>query len=232
MSKDGGKTWIDLSEKIPGMPKERWITRVECSHFDEGTCFLAIDRHRNDNLKPYLFKTTDYGQTWTSIANNLPVDSPVHVVRESSKNQNLLYAGTENGLYASADGGAKWHHLTAGLPPAITVHDLVIHPRDRDLVIGTHARSVYVMDAGPLEELIPEVAAADAHLFAVKAARPVTPRTPAVESKDYTGQNPPFGAVIHYLATGPAVLEIKDADGKAVARWSRPPKASTTSSGT
>src|SRR5262245_59288010 len=172
-------------------------------------------------MKPYLFRSTDYGQTWTSITSHLPGESPVHVVRESSKNKNLLYAGTEHGLYASIDGGAKWHHLTAGLPHAVTVHDLVIHPRDRDLVIGTHARSVYVMDAGPLEELTDDVVNSDAHLFAVKSVAPVTPREGTADPKAFAGTNPPAGAVIHFLAAGDAVLTVADKDGKAVAKWSK-----------
>src|SRR5262249_43014530 len=141
------------------------------SHFAEGTAYLTIDRHRNDDQKPYLFKTTDFGQTWQSLAAGLPQHVAVHVVRESSRNKDLLFAGTEFGLYTSLDGGRRWHHLKNGLPPGVTVHDLVIHPRDRELVLGTHGRSIYVMDIAPLEEVTPKVLAGDLHLFDV---RPVT----------------------------------------------------------
>ena len=200
----GSVVWTDLSDKVPGVPGERWITRIECSHFAEGTAYLTIDRHRNDDLKPYLFKTTDYGTTWKSLANNLPPEAPVHVIRESSKNKELLFAGTENGLFISQDGGQKWQHFTNGLPPAVIVHDLVIHPRDRELVIGTHARSIYIVDIVPLEEMNEKAVAAAAHLFDIKPATAFqpkprdTPSAPAGVMRQYLADNPPFGATIYY----------------------------------
>ena len=111
VSKDDGKDWTDVSDKIPGVPKARAIPKIECSHFDAGTAFVAVDRHRNDDFKPYIFMTTDYGETWKPLASNLPPGAVVGVVRQSSKEKDLLFAGTELGLYVSFDGGAKWHHL-------------------------------------------------------------------------------------------------------------------------
>jgi photosystem II stability/assembly factor-like uncharacterized protein len=213
VSKNGGQDWTDLSERVPGVPPERWITRVECSHFDDATAYLTIDRHRNDDLKPYVFKTTDYGATWKSLANNLPAEAPVHVIRESSKNKDLLFAGTENGLFISQDGGRSWEHFTNGLPPAVIVHDLVIHPRDRELVIGTHARSIYVMDVAPLEEMSEKVRGGDAYLFDVKPAvayrlKPrENPSAPAGVTRQFFAENPPFGATIYYHLTKPAADE-------------------------
>src|SRR5262249_46126279 len=157
-TRDGGQNWTDLSDKIPGVPPDRWITRVECSYHAEGTAYLTLTRYRNDDLKPYVFKTTDFGATWKSLTNNLPPEGPVHVIRESAGNKDLLFVGTEFGLFTSVDGGARWHRLRGGLP-TVAVHDLVIHPRDRDLVIGTHGRSVYVMNIAPLEALTPKVLA-------------------------------------------------------------------------
>ena len=227
VSKDDGKEWLDLSEKIPKLPPERWFTRVECSHFDEATAYVTIDRHRNDDLKPYIFKTTDYGQTWLPLANDLPPEAPVHVLRESSKNKELLFAGTENGLFISQNGGRHWQHFTNGLPPAVIVHDLVIHPRDRELVIGTHARSIYVMDIAPLEELT-DKAASDAYLFDVKPAttfmvkqRDTNP-APTGVTRYYTAPNPPFGATIYYhlkqAVSEPPTLTVTDGDKKVIAR--------------
>jgi photosystem II stability/assembly factor-like uncharacterized protein len=213
VSRDDGKNWTDLSDKIPDVPADRWITRVECSHFDEGTAYLTVDRHRNDDLKPYVFKTTDFGATWKPLANNLPQEGPVHVIRESSKNKDLLFAGTENGLFISQDGGRKWQHFTNGLPPAVIVHDLVIHPRDRELVIGTHARSIYVMDIAPLEEMTEKVRADDAHLFDVKPATAFRVATrenmaaPQTVPRHLIAENPPFGAAIYYHLAKPAVEE-------------------------
>jgi photosystem II stability/assembly factor-like uncharacterized protein len=223
MSRDGGKTWTDLTEKVPGMPADRWITRVECSHHAEGTAYLTIDRHRNDDLRPYVFKTTDYGASWTRLAGNLPEEGPVHVIRESAKNKDLLFAGTEFGLFATLDGGKRWHHLKNGLPPMVTVHDLVIHPRDRELVIGTHGRSIYVIDIAPLEELTTKTLTSDAHLFNMKPALAVKPREPETPAgaKEYKAPNPPFGAVISfYLKTPlaqPVSVAVTDASGKAIA---------------
>src|SRR5262249_13002873 len=104
VTRNGGKDWEELTEQIPG-PKDRWVTRVECSQHAEGTAYVTIDRHRNDDLRPYVFKTTDFGATWAALANNLPREGPVHVVRESSRNPELLFAGTEWGLFGSLDGG-------------------------------------------------------------------------------------------------------------------------------
>lgn len=151
LSKDDGKNWTDLSKNIPNVPDARWINRIEPSRYAEGTAYLAIDRHRNDDQAPYLFRTTDYGATWQSLVNNLPANGSVHVIREDPRNKDLLYVGTEFALFASLDSGASWHRLRNGLP-TIPIHDLFIHPRDRELVIGTHGRSIYVMDvalAGP-----------------------------------------------------------------------------------
>lgn len=232
VTRDGGQNWTDLSEKVPGVPPERWISRVECSHFDAGTAYLTIDRHRNDDLRPYVFKTTDYGASWVNISNNLPDDAAVQVIRESSKNRDLLFVGTETGLFASLDGGKKWHHLkNNGLPPAVPVHDLVIHPRDRELVIGTHGRSIYVMDIAPLEELTAKALSSDVHLCDVKPATALAlkaPETPST-SKAYRAPNPPVGAVVHYYlrspAPGPVSLTVTDASGKTVASLSGPHQA-------
>src|SRR5262249_12897460 len=150
------------------LPPERWISRVECPHFAEGTAYLAIDRHRQDDQAPYLFRTTDYGATWQALSAGLPAEGPVLVVREDAHNKNLLFAGTEFGLFVSLDAGRSWHRF-GGLP-TVAVPDLVIHPRDRDLVIATHGRSLFVLDVAPLEEASADVLQAEAHLFDVKPA--------------------------------------------------------------
>ena len=224
VTRDGGKTWTDLSKNIPNVPQARTIARIECSHFDAGTAFVAIDRHRNDDLRPYLFKTTDFGATWVPIANNLPSDEAVNVIRESSKNKNLLFAGTDVGLYVSLDGGAEWYHYR-GLP-TVPVHDLLIHPRDRDLIIGTHGRSIYVMDVAPLEELTEKIRKSSVHMFAVKPATLFEYRkseTP-VPAGQYKGANPPFGAAVsYYLRSAPAspvTLTVQDASGTTIATLS------------
>lgn len=212
---DGGANWTDVSTKVPGVPKDRHITRLECSHHDEATAYLTIGRHRNDDHKPYVLKTTNFGDTWTSISNNLPADGPVNVIRESSRNPNLLFVGTEYALFASLDGGKIWYHFKAGLP-VVPIHDLVIHPRERDLVIGTHGRSIYVVDINPLEELTPKILAQPAHLFSVRAATSYTPAKTEVKGKAYIAPNPEYGAAVYYYLKNPAKdlnIAIKDAKG-------------------
>jgi photosystem II stability/assembly factor-like uncharacterized protein len=219
-SPDAGKTWQDLSATVPGLPQDRWITRLECSHINEGTVYLAIDRHRNDDLCPYLFRSTDHGKTWTSLAAGLPHAGPVHVIREDPINMELLYAGTENGLFVSLDRGISWHKQT--LLPTVPVHDLVVHPRDGELVIGTHGRGIYIMDVKPLqEEMGPKVFAEPAHLFAIRPATAFRPRIlHTLGNKTYSGENPPYGAGIYlHLREAPKVaptVTITDQAGKKI----------------
>lgn len=155
VSRNAGANWTDVSANIPKVPETRWITRLECSHFDEGTAYLSLSRHRHDDRRPYVFRTTDFGASWTSVSGNLPAEGPVHVVRESPRNRDLLFAGSEFGLFVSLDRGRSWHAFRRG-PPAVAVHDLVIHPRERELVIATHGRGAHVLDIAALEEVTAE----------------------------------------------------------------------------
>lgn len=222
VSRDGGAHWADLSDHIPDMPPQRWISRIECSHFDAGTAYLAIDRHRNDDRAPYLFKTADYGTTWVSLAKDLPPGGPVLVMRADSRNKDLLFAGTEFGLFVSVSGGAHWQRLSGGLP-TVAIHDLVIHPRDRELVIGTHGRSIYIMDIAPLEEIAPRVLAAEAHLFNVKPAARFLYRGAQgwAGAKTFAAANPPYGSTIAYYLkntpTKPVQVVISDVLGNTLA---------------
>jgi photosystem II stability/assembly factor-like uncharacterized protein len=218
----GDSGWTELSDHIPGLPPERWITRVECSHATEGTAYVTIDRHRNDDTSPYIFRTTDYGAHWQPLAHNLPPEGPVHVLREDPRNPDLLFAGTEFGLFVSLDAGAAWQALRGGLP-TVAVSDLVIHPRDRDLVIATHGRSLFVLDVAPLEEWSERVRAAEATLFDVKPAALFPSRSPHAlkGNKPFAAPNPPFGAAIWYFlrdkAAQPVRLSVTDALGNTVA---------------
>jgi photosystem II stability/assembly factor-like uncharacterized protein len=219
VTRNDGATWTDVSARIPDVPVARHISRLECSPFDEGTAWLTIDRHRNDDRKPYLFRTDDFGATWKPLANNLPKDGPVHVVRADPRNRHLLFAGTEFGLFFSLNDGASWQHLGSGLP-TVAVHDLVIHPRDRDLIIATHGRGMYIVDIAPLEEMTETVRAAPYHLFDVKLATLFEYRGGhgTGEGKNYRAPNPPFGAAIWYSlrekTAQPVRLQIADAAGR------------------
>jgi photosystem II stability/assembly factor-like uncharacterized protein len=220
VSTNGGKDWQDVSERVPNLPEERWITRLEASAHDDATVYLSASRHRNDDAGAYVFKSSDYGQNWRSLAENLPSQGPVHVVREDPRNSDLLYAGTEFGLFVSLDGGAVWHkqaHL-----PTVPVHDLAIHPRERELVIATHGRGIYVMDAAPLQEMTPRALGADAYLFEMKPAAAFRKRTQqALGTRTYYGENPAYGASIYYYFAQalrhPPLLTVTDKDGAKVA---------------
>ncbi len=140
ITKNNGVTWEKINK---GLPK-KWVSRIEASRFDRGTVYISLNGYRDDDFDKYIYKSSDYGKTWLSIANNLPC-GPINVVREDPKNKNILYIGTDIGVYISIDSGKSWTTLGTGLP-TVAVHDLVIHPRENDIIIGTHGRSVYVLN--------------------------------------------------------------------------------------
>jgi photosystem II stability/assembly factor-like uncharacterized protein len=234
LSRDGGKSWTNVRAAIPGVPPFTWVSRVTPSRFDAATAYVTFDGHRSDDFKPYIFRTTDYGRTWTPLSANLPAHEPVYVITEDLKNPNLLFVGTEFSVYASVDGGRSYHRLMNGFP-TVAVHDLVIHPRDGDLIAATHGRSMWILDdITPLQQLNDAVTSADAFLFRNKVAtkwrgisrgatrghflfrgrNPLTiaQRPPANSSSEL--QN---SAAIHFWLksppSGPVQLEIASADG-------------------
>ena len=173
VTRDGGKTWTNVRPNIPAsvVPVRTWVSRVEPSHFEAGTAYVSFDGHRSDNFNSYILKTTDFGRTWTSLTAGFPAKQPVYVVKEDLKNPNLLFAGTEYGVHASVDGGATWRPLNGGGFPTVAVHDLVIHPREGDLIAATHGRSLWILDdITPLQQLTLAVLASDMHLFRNKVA--------------------------------------------------------------
>jgi photosystem II stability/assembly factor-like uncharacterized protein len=166
VTRDGGATWTDVAPNLTGVPPTTWVPHVEPSHSDDAVAYAVLDDHRRGNWTPYVFRTDDHGATWTSLATD-DVFGFTHVIREDPVEPDLLFLGTEFGLYVSVDGGASWIQWTDGLPPA-PVRDLVIHPRDHDLVLGTHGRSVWVVDdIRPLRALAAEgsVSASPVTLF-------------------------------------------------------------------
>ena len=225
VSKDSGANWTNVSKNVPGIGEMYHINRVEPSHYDAGTAYLAVDGHRFDDLKPYLFVTRDYGATWSSIVGNLPTTGTVNVVREDPKNKDLLYAGTEFGLYISIDGGREWKQFMSGLP-TVRVDDILVHPRDNDLIIGTHGRGIYILDdISALQQLNSgKVLDKDAFLFDV---RPGTQWLNDVRlnrysggAKLYRGNNPqPGTAISYYLKAAPSTevkITISDYTGKVI----------------
>jgi photosystem II stability/assembly factor-like uncharacterized protein len=229
VTRNEGKDWSDLTGNLPREARGFWVSSVEASHFEEGTAYVAIDGHRNDVFAPFVLMTTDFGKTWRSITNNLARNAPVKVVREDPFNKNLLFLGTEFGFFLSFDRGANWTRFMPGLP-TVAVDDIMVHPRERDLIIGTHGRSIYVMDdIRPLEELTPEVQNADLHLFSIRPALEFQylPANIEFSGKDkFKAPNPPFGTYISFYLKSYAgedySITIADSSGKTVRKMSGP----------
>jgi photosystem II stability/assembly factor-like uncharacterized protein len=223
ITRDEGKNWTNITPK--DLPEWSRISQIEASPFDAGTAYVAVDRHQSDDLRPYIYKTTDYGQSWTKLTNGIPEGSFVRSVREDPKKRGLLYAGTENGIYVSFNDGADWRSLKLDLPTT-PVHDLVI--KDNDLVVATHGRAFWILDdVSPLRQFSDDVAKQDVHLYTPAPAYRIQAGKPAEhDSLKGTAQNPPAGAVIYYYlkdAPKPGAetkLEILDASGKVIRKYS------------
>jgi photosystem II stability/assembly factor-like uncharacterized protein len=202
ITEDGGKNWRKL-EKFPGVADMSYVSRIITSNHDANTAYVAFDNHQNNDFKPYLLKTTDAGRTWTSLSSNLPKNGPVWAIAEDHVNPNLLFVGTEFGLFFSIDGGQKWIQLKGGLP-TIAVRDLNIQKRENDLVVGTFGRGIYILDNyTPLRLLKPEMLRQDAAVFPLKDAlmyiqsQPLGGRGKSFQGETfYTADNPPFGATV------------------------------------
>jgi photosystem II stability/assembly factor-like uncharacterized protein len=197
VTRDNGKTWDKLNDRIAGNPGY-WVSRVAASPSDPATAYVAYTGFRNDDFRPFLYKTTDYGATWTSLASGLPA-GPVNVVREDPKNPRLLFAGTDFGVYVSIDGGQSWLQFEGGMPTQ-PVHDLKVQPRESDLVVATHGRGAFIAQIKALEELTPAILAKDAHLFGVVAKpRWIGQDRRESSSSNFDGESVPPGLAISYL---------------------------------
>jgi photosystem II stability/assembly factor-like uncharacterized protein len=201
VTRDGGATWKNVVEKLPGVPKGTYVGRVVASRHAEGTAYVTFDGHRSNDFGVHVYTTADYGETWKNIGGGLPQNNGVaRVIREHVRNPDLLFAGTEYGVYASWDRGANWTRMKMNLPTA-RVDDILIHPRDNDLVIGTHGRSIWIMDdITPLEQLNEKALASDLYLFDVRPATAwrMWNRSWFSGNKEFVAPNPPYGAIIDY----------------------------------
>ncbi|HVE82584.1 MAG TPA: hypothetical protein VND93_07040 [Myxococcales bacterium] len=225
LTRDGGKSWTNVVGNVRGLPRASWVSWVEASRAAAGTAYAAFDRHTFGDMTPWVFRTTDYGKSWTRIAGpEQGVRGYAHVIREDPVQRSLLYCGTEFGLWISTDGGQKWNEFKGGNFPAVAVRDLAFQARDGDLVIGTHGRGIWIIDdLTPLRALSAEVAAKDAVFL---PGRPVQQRLYANGGwadgdAVFVGENPPSGAVITYYQRarhlfGPIRIEVLDPAGKAV----------------
>jgi hypothetical protein len=202
VSQDGGATWTEVGRNIPGGTRQYYVSRVEASWHDPATAYASLDGHRSDDLSPYVYVTRDYGETWTSIVGDLPAFGNVNTVRQDPKNPTVLYVGTEFGFYISGDEGQSWERFMPNLP-VVRIDDVVVHPRDGDLVLATHGRSVWIMDdITPLQAMREEMLSESAHLFepreAVLWANEVQRTRSVTGDQNWTGENASEGTAIQY----------------------------------
>ena len=205
VTEDGGKTWRKI-ESFPGVPDMTYVSRIAASQHDADTVYAAFENHKRSDFAPYLLKSTDRGKSWTSIKSNLPANGPVLAIAEDHVNPNLLFMGTEFGVFFTIDGGQKWIQLKGGMP-TISVRDLAIQKRENDLVVGTFGRSIYILDNyTPLRVLKPEMLNQEAVLFPVKdsimyiQSQPLGGRGKAFQGEAFfTAENPSYGATFTYF---------------------------------
>jgi photosystem II stability/assembly factor-like uncharacterized protein len=233
VTRNAGQTWTKVGTGgLPGLTRaDIWVSRVEPSHHTRGTAYVSLDGHRFALHTPWIFKTTDYGKTWTRISNGLPDGSPIYVVKEDLKNPNLLFAGSEHAAYYSLNGGQNWSRLNNNLP-TVAVHDLQVHPREGDLIAATHGRGFWIMDdISPLQQMTPEVQAADAHLFRNRVATEWMTIQPQNNGGQlaFMGENPTRNAIINYYlsprVSGDVRFEVADAEGRSTCSATIPAKA-------
>jgi len=219
VTQDFGTTWTNVAENIPGAPKEGWVTRVQPSRHAAGRCYVTYGNFRINDNKTYVFQTDDYGKTWKSINGNLPAEEPCHVIREGLTNPNLLYLGTEFGLWVSFDRGETWSKFKSNFP-TVPIHDLQIHPRELDLVIGTHGRSIWTLNVSAFEEM--SISNRDKALHVTKPQTVYLLNRPNGSmgydgDRGWTAPNSQPGTDICYFlkaeASGRAEITIQDANG-------------------
>jgi hypothetical protein len=219
ITRDGGKHWTNVVKNIPELPPNTWVSTIEASHFDPAVAYATFDGHATGDMKTHVYRTKDYGATWTSLSTS-ELSGYAHVVREDLVNANLLFLGTEFGLFISIDGGAHWAQFKGDLPN-VAVRDAVIHPRESDLILATHGRGVYILDdLTPIRALTPEILSKD---FAPLPSRPSALALPASEQRfdgnsEYVGRTLPEAAGIVYYQKkrhvfGDLKLDVYDEKG-------------------
>jgi len=225
LTRDGGKSWTNVVKNVKGLPKASWVSWVEASRFSPGTAFAAFDRHTFGDMAPWVYRTTDFGKTWTRIvAPEQGVRGYAHVVKEDLVVSSLLFVGTELGLWISLDSGRHWSEFKGGDFPSVAVRDFQIHPREHDLVLATHGRGIWIIDdITPLRHFSSDVLTREVAFLPTRPAQQrvqTTGNWPEGDAK-FVGPNPTGGAEIAYYQRarhlfGPLKLEVLDADGKVV----------------
>ncbi len=226
VSRDGGDTWTEVGSNIDAVNDTTYVSRVIASAAGDGVAYVTLDGHRDGDFSPYVFKTTDFGETWTEKTDGLPESGPVNVIVEHPDNPDVLFLGTEHALFASTTAGDAWAEVESGLPNTL-YDDLKIHPREKDLVVATHGRGLWILDdTTPIAEWS-SAANDDAHLFSIQPAtiRNFWKNTSYRSQASWAGENPPFGALISYRLDEPADsvrLTIRNDDGDVVRRLDGP----------
>jgi hypothetical protein len=223
VSRDGGTTWTEVSSNVDGVPDGTYVSRVLASRRAPGVAYATFDAHRDGDLAPYVFRTEDFGAGWRPLTAGLPPEGSVNVIVEHPRNPDLLFLGTEHALFVSTDSGRRWARFRANLPTTL-YDDLAIHPRDDDLIVATHGRSLWILDdLRPLVDWSHEVAAARAHLFPIRVAR-ITQYWKDTSYRGqaaYAGANPAEGAILSYhlaAAVDSVSLTVSDTTGREVRR--------------
>ncbi len=230
VSSDGGDSFTSVTDRLPGAPDMMWVNTIDFSRSHAGRGYVAANNYRNDDYGNYAWVTDDYGETWRSIADGLPVGAVTRTVREDPRNPNVLYMGTEMGLFYSNDNGHSWMELRGDMP-TMAINDLIVHPRDNDLVLATHSRGVWILDnVNALQEMDVVLAAADSdddpppvHLFSMEPAEQIRYRFDGAQVGDavFFGENPPAGGIIDYwlgFESEDVTIAIENASGAEVAR--------------
>lgn len=221
VSRNGGATWTDAQSKFPGLPKDSWFAGVEPSRHAAGTVYVVVDNHRSNDMANYVYRSTDFGSTWTRIEGDLPPNRVVRTIREDVRNPKLLYLATEFGVFFSPNTGANWLPLRANMP-LMPFNDIAIHPRDNALVLGSHARGVWVLDQlNALQELTPDVTAMPAQLFTMQPAYQIrtTNLRPHTGDMIFRGENPANGALVDFWLRDEGTkvaLSVHDSTGRLV----------------
>jgi photosystem II stability/assembly factor-like uncharacterized protein len=220
LTRDGGKNWSNVTPK--DMPEWSMISLIDPSPHDRDTAYVAVDRHRLDDFRPYIYKTTGYGKQWTKLTNGIPATAYVHVVREDPKQRGLLYAGTETGIFVSYDDGVRWQSLQLNLPQC-PIDDLTVH--DDDLIVATHGRAFWILDdITPLRQLQANTGDEEVHFFTPRTAYRTHVFSFPVPRGMNLGMNPPSGVILDYslkeTPKDPVQLEILDSQGKVIRKYS------------
>ena len=223
VTRDGGKSWKNVVSHVNGVPKNAWVSYIDAGQFDAGTAFVTFDAHTLGDTKPYAYVTRDYGETWAPLmSSNSPVRGYAHVIRQDPISHQLLFVGTEFGLWVSLDAGKVWAQYKGGNMPSVAVRDIAIHPRDSDLVVATHGRGIWIVDdITPLRALTPEALAKDAFFVQARSAvQSISGGGGWVNGDaEFVGPNPSDDAVITYYQRrrhifGDLKIEILDPAGK------------------